>query len=150
FVERLKDEKKERREFLARESQQKIIDSLSLQISSSDFKKRGRCILLLERLKEKGKDNQVKAEINFLGSLIKKYLEEKERVYQHLKKQVEENPRLRIRQAKTERGEDVIVQLSPDEAVLTLPEWKDFVSQHEDFYRSEFDRSIERLRGLVG
>jgi len=148
FAEKLKGYEANRREFLIKEAQLKLIDSLGLQISSSDFKKRGKCILILERLKSRRNDASVKMEINSLGNLIKSYVEEKNNLYNHLRKQVESNPELRIRQVSTDKGQ-VLIQLSPDEAVLSSSEWKDFVSHHEALYSSQFAKSIERLKELV-
>lgn len=148
FVQKLKTCAPEQRNFLIKETELKLIDSFSLQISASDFVKRGKCILALERAKTANKHAQVKAEINFLGSLIKKYREEKDRVYNQLKRQVETNPRLRIRQVDTDEGQ-VMIQLAPEEAVLTSAQWKDFISNHDSVYVAQFARSLEQLKTLV-
>ena len=100
-------------------------------------------------LKKEAKPSLIKAEINLLGELIKRCKEEKERVYSQLKQQVEENPELRMRKAKTEGGEEILVQLSVDEAVLTLPEWREFVSQHEEACSSQFAQLIDRIKNLL-
>lgn len=136
------------RELLIKEAQSKILDSLSLQISSSNFKRRGKAVLNLERIKDQGHYSPVKTEINNLGDLIKRYLREKERAYSRLKKQVEDDPRLRVRKAKTEEGE-ALINLSTDEAVKNSPQWQNFISQHESIYYSEFTKSTSRLKKLV-
>ncbi len=141
--------KLENKEFLIKEAQLKIIDSLSLQISSPDFKKRGKALLTLEKTKAQGKYQQLKTEINFLGELIKKYLEEKNRAYTRLKKQVEQDPNLRVRRIKTE-NEEIIVHLSPDEAVINSSQWQNFISQHDQIYQSEFTRIVAQLKELTG
>jgi len=148
LAEKLKECQAEEKEFLIKEVQLRLIDSFSLQISSPDFKKRGKGILVLERLKTHGKHSLIKTEINSLGSLIKRYLEEKNKIYEQLKKEIEDNPQLRIRQVKTEDGE-ILIQLSVDEATRNSPQWKDFISRHEAICGSEFARSIERLKGMV-
>ena len=137
------------KEFLIKEAQTRIVDSIGLQILPEDFKKRGKALLVLERLKKEAKPSLIKAEINLLGELIKRCKEEKERVYSQLKQQVEENPELRMRKAKTEGGEEILVQLSVDEAVLTLPEWREFVSQHEEVCSSQFAQLIDRIKNLL-
>lgn len=147
FAGKLKQYEEHKREFLVKEAQSRLVDSLSLEISSPDFKRRGRCVLVLERLKSGGKHPSVKTEVNSLGDLIKKYKGEKNRLYNQLKKQVESNPKLRMRQVNTNRGE-ALTQLSPDEAVLSSPQWKDFISRHEIIYSSQFAKSVERLKKI--
>ena len=148
FGERLKGYEAEKRAFLTKEVQLRLIDSLSLRISSPDFKKRGKCILVLERLKTSEKRTFIKAEINVLGSLIKNFLSEKNQVFEQLKKEVEGNPELRMNRVKTNQGE-VTVQLSADEAVLSSVQWRDFISRHDTSYRYQFDKSMQRLNELV-
>jgi len=145
--EKLKNFRQEK-DFFIKQAQLRLIDSLGLQISSPEFKKRGKAILILERLKPHGKHSLIKTEINLLGQLIKKCMEEKNRVYDELKKEVENNPELRIRKAKTESGE-VLVQLSVEEAVLSSPQWKDFISRQETICGSQFTRSIEKLKKML-
>ncbi len=145
---RLEQYKTEDKGFFISEVQRRLIDSLSLQIPAADFKKRGRCLLILERLKEKGRDMPMKTEINVLGSLIKHYLGEKDRVQEHLRKQVEQNPQLRMGRAKTDLGE-MRIELSVDEAVFDSPQWKDFIFQHEMNCRAQFDQSIGRLKEMI-
>ena len=145
---RLEQYKTEDKGFFISEVQRRLIDSLSLQIPAADFKKRGRCLLILERLKEKGRDMPMKTEINVLGSLIKHYLGEKDRVQEHLRKQVEQNPQLRMGRAKTDLGE-MRMELSVDEAVFDSPQWKDFIFQHEMNCRAQFDQSIGRLKEMI-
>ncbi|MCK4386423.1 MAG: hypothetical protein KAW52_09185 [candidate division Zixibacteria bacterium] len=134
--------------FFISEVQRRLIDSLSLQIPAADFKKRGRCLLILERLKEKERDMPMKTEINALGSLIKHYLGEKNRVQEDLRKQVEQNPQLRMGRAKTDLGE-MRMELSVDEAVSNSPQWKDFIFQHEMSCRAQFDQSIRQLKEMI-
>jgi len=137
------------KEFLIKEAQLRLVSSLSLQISSPDFKKRGKAILLLEKLKTQGKYQLIKEEINSLGSLIKRCLEEKNRAYEKLKNEVENNPELRIRKVRSEEGE-VLIQLPVDEAVRASTQWKDFISRYETICGSEFSKSVERIKKMVG
>lgn len=148
LAEKIKELRREGKEILIKEAQLRLINSLSLQISSSDFKKRGKGILVLERLKKDGNYSLIKTEINSLGSLIKRYLGEKDKIYQQIKREVEDNPELRVRQAKTEEGE-VLIQLSVDEAVRNSSQWKNFISRHELVFRSEFTRAIEKLKEII-
>ena len=148
FGERLKGYGTEERAFSTKEVQLRLIDSLSLRISSPDFKKRGKCILVLERLKTSEKRTFVKAEINVLGTLIKNFLSEKNQVFEQLKKEAEGNPELMINRVKTNQGE-VTVRLSVDEAVLSSAQWRNFISRHDTACRAQFDKSIQQLKELA-
>ena len=90
----------------------------------------------------------MKKELNALGSLIKNYLEQKNRVREELRKQVEQNPQLRMGRAKTNLGE-VTIELSVGEIVSQSPQWKDFVTRHAMRCRAEFAQSIDRLREMI-
>ena len=137
-----------KREFFVKEIQLKLIDSLSFQIASPNFKRRGKCILILEKVKTDKKHSLLKNEINLLGGLIKKYLDGKNKVYEQLKKEIENEPRLRMRQVQTEQGE-VVIHLSTDEAVLASSKWREFIPRHEVTYTSQFSESIKKLKEIV-
>jgi chaperonin cofactor prefoldin len=58
---------------------------------------------------------------------------------------VERNPRLRVKQVQQGQG-NMIIQLSVDEAIKQLPQWRDFLSNQEKRYSQEFARVMEKLK----
>ncbi len=146
--EELKKYQADKREFFVKEVQLKLIDSLSSQIASPNFKRRGKCILVLEKLKTDKKHSLLKTEINLLGGLIKKYLDGKNKLREQLEKEIENEPRLRMRQVQTEQG-GVMVHLSIDEAILASPKWREFIPRHEATYASQFSEAIKKLKEIV-
>jgi hypothetical protein len=129
--------REEGKPYLLEQAQLKLIDSLKLRDSSSEF-----------QLKSEQKISEVELNLNSLQDIQRRYDEELKRTYDNFRFQVERNPELgtrRIRQGDT----TVIVQLSPEEAVEQLPEWKNFLSEHNRKYGQEFEKVIERLRGII-
>ena len=83
-----------------------------------------------------------------IWSLQKSHKEELDKTYENVKAQVEANPQLRMQQVR--QGQTVMVtQLSVDEAVRNIPEWKGFVAQHEARYVHEFTRVVADLKSHI-
>ncbi len=134
--------------YLLGEAQIKLIDSLKLRDSQSEFQRKREGILAVETLKDDQNTPEVELNLDSLQGIQKRYDEEMKRAYNDLKLRVERNPELRTR--RIQQGDAVvIVQLSPEEAVEHLPEWKDFLSEHNRRYGQEFEKAIKRLRGTV-
>jgi len=133
------------KEYIAREIQLNLIETMSLGASEEEIQKRGEGILAVEVLKRKRNTSLIESNLNLIKSLQKKYRKEKENVYQSLKHEFEDNPELRVKTIK--RGNTtMVVQLSAEEAVKQSPEWKNFVSEYERRYHQEFIKIIERLK----
>ncbi|MDI6815076.1 MAG: hypothetical protein QMC90_03230 [Dehalococcoidales bacterium] len=146
---RLRDEGKP---LLLREAQINLLDSLSLGSSRAEFQKRRDSILVIETLKEEQNTSLVELTLNSLESLQKRFQEEKEKVYNDFKAQVERNPQLRIQQqqVQTQRGTAIVqIQLSVEETIKANPQWKQFLSEHEKRYSQEFLKVKEKLKTQV-
>lgn len=140
--------KEEPRPYLLGEAQLKLIDSLKLKDSQSEFQRKREGILAVETLKDEQNTPEVELNLNSLQGIQKRYDEEMKRAYNDFKLRVERNPELRTR--KIRQGDSVvIVQLPPEEAVEQLPEWKDFLSEHKRKYEQEFEKATKRLRSII-
>ncbi len=125
-----------------------MIDSLKLKDSPSEFQIKREGILAVETLKDEQNTFEVELNLNSLQSIQKKHDEEMKRVCNDFKLQVEKDSALRTRKIK--KGDAVvIVQLSPEEAVEQLSEWKNFLSEHNRKYEQEFEKAIRRLRSII-
>jgi hypothetical protein len=137
--------KQENRSSLLREVQLKLLESLHFKISSAELKKRRDAILAVESLKQERNIPAIEQSLKLLEDLPKRYQAEIERTYKSVRAEVERNPQLRVKQI--QQGQNtVIIQLSVDEAVKQLPEWKNFVAEREKKYGEEFSRILEKLR----
>lgn len=130
---------------LLREAQLKLIDSLSFGTAAADLERKKNAILAIESLKEARDTSTVEANLNRLKDLQKTYKAEIDRAYDGMKAEVERNPRLRVKQV--QQGQStMVVQLTVDEAIKQIPQWRDFLANQEKRYSQEFAKIIDRLR----
>lgn len=140
--------KEEGKPYLLGEAQLKLIDSLKLKDSQSEFQRKREGILAVETLKDEQNTPEVELNLDFLQSIQKRYDEEMKRAYNDFKLRVEKDPELRTR--KIQQGDTVvIIQLPLEEAVEHLPEWKDFLLEHNRKYEQEFEKTIKKLRNVI-
>jgi hypothetical protein len=137
--------KKENKPSLLRETQMRLIDSLSFGSTPVELQRKKDGILAIETLKEEQNTSIVELNLNLMGELQKRYKAEIEQAYSSTKTQVERNPQLRVKQV--QQGQNtMMVQLSVDEAIKQLPQWRDFVSEQEKVYTQEFAKLTENLK----
>lgn len=137
--------KEENRPSLLRETQVRLIDSLSFGSTPVELQRKKDGILAIETLKEQQNTSIVELNLNLMGDLQKRHKAEIEQAYGSVKAEVEKNPQLRVKQV--QQGQDtMMVQLSIDEAIKQLPQWRDFVSDQEQRYSQEFAKLIEKLK----
>ncbi len=128
-----------------KEAQLFLINSLSFKNSQYEFKLRKDGILAIETLKEVQHISIVESILNEIILLQKEYLKIKENVVSKLKAEIEKNPQSRIKAIK--QGEKIIVMhLSMEEALNENPQWKKFLTKHEEEYNQKFRNIIEKLR----
>jgi len=137
--------KEEGRPSLLREAQIRLIDSLSLGSTPAELQRRREGILAIETLKEEQNTSIVELNLNLMEDLQKRYRAEVEQAYNSIRAEVERNPQLRVKQI--QQGQStMIVQLTVDEAIKQLPQWKDFLSNHERRYSQEFAKVMDKLK----
>jgi len=137
--------KEEGRPALLREAQVRLVDSLNFGITPAEMQRKREGILAIETLKEQQNTSVIELNLRRLDELQKGYKAEIEQAYNGMRAEVERNPRLRVKQV--QQGQNtMIVQLTVDEAIRQLPEWRDFLSSQGKRYSQEFARAIERLK----
>jgi hypothetical protein len=137
--------KEEAKPSLLKEAQMKLIDSLSFESTPVELQRKRDAILAIETLKGEQNTAIVEQNLNLVGDLQSRYRAEIDQAYKGIRTEVEGNPRLRVKQV--QQGEStMLVQLSVDEAIKQLPQWKDFLSDQEKRYRQEFTRIVEKLK----
>jgi len=138
--------KEEGKPSLLREAQMRLIDSLSFGSTPAELQRKRDGILAIETLKEEQNTSIVELNLNLIEDLQKNYRAEIEQAYNGIKAQVEGNPQLRVKQV--QQGQNtMIVQLSVDEAIKQLPQWREFLSSQEKRYNQEFAKVIDKLKG---
>jgi hypothetical protein len=137
--------KKEGKPPLLREAQMKLIDSLSFGSTPVELQRKRDGILAIETLKEEQNTSIVELNLDLVEDLQKRYRAEIEQAYNGIRAEVEGNPQLRVKQV--QQGQStMLVQLSVDEAIKQLPQWRDFLSDHEKRYSQEFAKVMEKLK----
>lgn len=136
--------KREGKPSLLKQVQLRLLESLGLNTTPQELKKRGDAILAVESLKEEKNTSAIELNLKLLQELPKRYEAEVQRAYKNVKAEVERNPQLRLKQI--QQGQNtVIVQLTVDEAIMQLPQWRDFLSEQQKRYQQEFARITEKL-----
>jgi len=137
--------KEEGKPSLLREVQVRMVDSLGFGTSSVELQKRRDGVLAIESLKKERNTSMVELNFRRMEELQKRYKAEIEQAYDGIRVEVEKNPRLRVKQV--QQGQNtMVVQLTVDEAIKQLPQWRDFLANQEERYNQEFARAIEKLR----
>ena len=138
--------KEEGKPSLLREAQIRLIDSFSFGSTPAELQRRREGILAIETLKEEQNTSIVELNLNMMEDLQKKHRAEVEQAYNSIRAEVERNPQLRVKQI--QQGQStMMVQLSVDEAIKQLPQWKDFLSNQEERYSQEFAKVMDKLKG---
>jgi hypothetical protein len=130
---------------LLREAQVRLVDSLGFGSTPAELQRKREGILAIETLKKEQNTSVIELNLKRMEELQKKYRTEIEQAYDGIRAEVERNPRLRVKQV--QQGQNtVVIQLTVDEAIKQLPQWRDFLSNQEKRYNQEFARVIERLK----
>jgi len=137
--------KEEGKPSLLREAQVRLIDSLSFESTPAELQRKRDGILAIETLKEEQNTSVVELNLNLIEDLQKRYKAEIEQAYNGIRAEVERNPQLRVKQV--QQGQNtMVVQLSVDEAIKQLPQWRDFLSNQGKRYNQEFAKVMEKLK----
>ena len=137
--------KEEGKPSLLRETQVRLVDSLSFGSTPAELQKKREGILALETLKAAQDTSIVELNLNLMEDLQKKYRAEIEQAYNGIRAEMERNPQLRVKQVQQGQG-TTVVQLSVDEAIKQLPQWRVFLSNQEKRYSQEFARVMAKLK----
>ncbi|MGB5924517.1 MAG: hypothetical protein WBH01_00230 [Dehalococcoidia bacterium] len=137
--------KEEGKPSLLREAQVRLVDSLSFGITPAELQRKREGILAIDTLKEEQNTSVIELNLNRMEELHKRYRAEIEQAYDGIRAEVERNPRLRVKQV--QQGQNtMVVQLTVDEAIKQLPQWRVFLSNQEKRYSQEFASIMEKLK----
>jgi len=135
-------------ESIAKEAQNKLIDTLRLQMNQADFEQRRSAILAIETMKEDGKYTTLELISNSIESLRQKYQQQKEQAYKQLKAAVERQLQAATQQA-LKQGMHIDMESSLEANVKASPQWKDFISSHDKANEEIFNSYIDKLRAIL-
>ena len=137
--------KEEGKPSLLREAQVRLLDSLGFGIPPAELQRKREGVLAIETLKEEQNTSVIELNLNRIEESQKRYKAEMEQAYDGIRAEVERNPRLRVKQV--QQGQNtMVVQLTVDEAIKQLPQWREFLSNQEKRYSQEFASIIENVK----
>jgi len=145
---RLKGLKQQRGESIPREIQARLVDTLRLRMGQEDFEQRRDAILAIETIKAEGKYSTLEVALDSIEAVRQKYLQVKQQAYEQLKAGLQSQIQAAAQQAKSQ-GMKIDMEGSLDANARNSPQWKDFVSQHEESSEEMFDSYIGRLRDAI-
>jgi hypothetical protein len=137
--------KEEGKPSLLREAQVRLLDSLGFGIPPAELQRKREGVLAIETLKEEQNTSVIELNLNRIEESQKRHRAEIEQAHDGIRAEVERNPRLRVKQV--QQGQNtMVVQLTVDEAIKQLPQWREFLSNQEKRYSQEFPSIIENLK----
>jgi len=145
----LKRHKDEGREYVLKDAQLRIIDAMKLSGSAPDFEKLSRGLLAVETLKDEGNYSALEHELGSIEDLRRQYGEESNKAYTKIRAEVERQVRLAAPQLAAQaaaKGATIDLQGSVEATTKASPEWKSFVTRHDNTYSQKFKEHIEKLR----
>ena len=145
----LKKHKDEGRGFLLKDAQLKILDAMKLSSSDKDIEKLRRGLLAAESLKDNGDYAGLEHELKSIDDLRGQYKKERNKAYDKIKADIEKQVRLAAQQLAgraAAKGAAIDVDSSVEATVKSSPEWKDFVTRHENTYNQKFKEFLTKLR----
>ncbi|MBI2849314.1 MAG: hypothetical protein HYX88_04210 [Chloroflexi bacterium] len=148
FWKKLKVHQEEGRGFLVREAQARLIDTLRLQMTQFDFEERRKAILAMETIKGEGAYSTLELTLNSMESLRQEYIrlmgENREKIKSDVEKQLQTVARQAIGQ-----GLRVDMGSSIEANINASPQWRNFITRHEQTYGERFAGYLTKLRELV-
>jgi hypothetical protein len=146
---KLKEHRDAGQEFILRDAQSRMLDAISLSSNDADLDKLRRGILAAESLKYDGDYTTLERDLDDIISLRRQYREERGRAYEAIRATVERKVRAAAHQIAVEaavKGETIDVQGSVEATTKASPEWKSFISRHEDTYNQKLKERLTSLR----
>jgi hypothetical protein len=132
---------------LLRTAQMSLIDTLGTNGLPEELQSKKKGILAIESLKEQPNTVVIESSLQALEVLKKEYDDMIVQVTADLKKHIESNPQLRMKQMRAPDGRTMQVAVSVEEAVKAKLD--EYMSQHEEQYANEFSGIIEELKMQV-
>ncbi|MDY7019532.1 MAG: hypothetical protein SU899_05630 [Chloroflexota bacterium] len=143
---KLKEYKDEGKEFVIREAQLNLAGAISLGSNELDFNRCREGILAVETLKDDSKYSILEANLNSIQSLYKQYNQEREQAFDAIRSNIERQLEAVAQQVTQKTGGQVDVKSSAELNVTSSPQWREFISKHENEYQTRFQSYLVKLR----
>lgn len=145
----LQEHKNAGRGFMLKNTQLRLLEAMRLSNSDKDIEKLRRGLLAAESLKDNGDYAGLEHELKSIDDLRGQYKKERNKAYDKIKADIEKQVRLAAQQLAgraAAKGAAIDVDSSVEATVKSSPEWKDFVTRHENTYNQKFKEFLTKLR----
>jgi hypothetical protein len=132
---------------LLRTAQMSLIDTLNITGLPEELQSKKKGILAIETLKEQPNTVVIESSLQAIEVLKKEYEGMKEQIVDDLRKHIEGNPQLRMKQVRSPDGRTMQVAVSVEEAVKAKLD--EYLPQQEEQYAKDFSGIIEELKMQV-
>jgi hypothetical protein len=129
-------------------AQIKLIETLRLGSNGEELAKRREGVLAIESLKDEQNMPLFEQGFDAITGLQSQHSQEKDQVYNSLKAQVEQDPKLRMQQIQ-QGGQTMMMQLNVEDAIKMNPQYKNFLTQHEAKYSEAFVQLINGFKAGI-
>lgn len=132
---------------MVKQAQERIADTLRLQMSDDDFTARKDTILALETLKDSGRYSALESLLGSVVSLRQRYNDVKQQALQQARAQMEGQVQEAAEQAR--RQGMVVDTASAIEAnIMNSPQWREFISRQDAAAQQTMDDYLSRLKAM--
>ncbi len=138
--------------FLAKEVQIRLLDAIALAGSDADYDRQRRGIVAVESSKKDGKAGALEQNLKAVEALRRQYREEKEKAFQAVKANVEQQIRMAAQQVAARDGRvpsEMEIQTSIDAAARSSNEWRAYMARLENAYGSRVQGYIAKIKQML-
>ncbi len=133
---------------IVKQAQERIADTLRLQMIDDDFEARKDTILALETLKESGRYSALESLLGSIVSLRHRYNDVKQQALQQARAQMEGQVQAAAEQARRQ-GMVVDTASAIESNIMNSPEWREFISRQDAAAQQTMDDYLSRLKAML-
>lgn len=148
----LKKCKEQGHESIVRETQIRLLNAITLTSNQADFEHCRSAILGCETLKEHNRYPDLEHGLKMLESLRREYQQEKERAFNHIKRNIQQQVEMAARQVlRQSNNKNITIDIdgSVEATARTNPQWRSFLLEHDKVYGQKFDELVARIKRLL-
>ncbi len=133
---------------IVKQAQERIAETLRLQMTDDDFEARKSTILVLETLKDTGRYSALESLLGSIVSLRQRYNEVKQQALEQARAQMEGQVREAAEQARRQ-GMLVDTASAIEANIMNSQEWREFISRHDAAAQRTLNDYLSRLKAML-
>lgn len=130
---------------IVKQTQERIAETIRLQMNDDDFETRKAAVMALETLKDSGSYTTIESLLGSIVSLRQRYNEVKQQALEQVRAQMEGQVRAAAEQARRQ-GMLVDTASAIEANIMNSQEWREFISRHDAAAQNTLDDYLSRLK----